>query len=231
MSLIDTLKTAFKEREEQRVGDFQSLAVAVLDGVDVSSEEACAVLEAAGKTADDLQAEVARLRKRRVRQSRLSDVPKIEGSREQLESEIRDANTAFAKQQTKWQNAVGERTAKIRQLESDHANAMRARRELIAGCDDPALLQEADVVEAELKRLETTKRSAQAVLENSRRQLRTIEYRSQHGYEGNKQTAADQLPEAAKQVGDAKQRLAEIQKQLDDLIQRQNENVEAKIWA
>lgn len=229
MSLIESITDKLRRRNQQRWETFDALVKATADGETIDPDDAADVLEATGKTPDELDAAVELLRKRREWRATLDLREELQQKLAELENERTEAN---------------ERLAAVRQAHREALERIReadlAIRGQLAACEGAEaslqstynaepVIQRLDEIKnetaplrAELRRLQETCGRWDAQHRDAQRRLDELRRVNQHlGSEGRQ--VSGMMDEANRIVRSHEPRIAELREKLESLEREQRQ--------
>ncbi len=142
-----------RQREEQQTQQYADIITAIAFGTEPDPEEVERILSQAGKSVNDLKADVDKAGQRMALRALAESLPTLQAGRDELVQQIRKLDADFAKAEEEHDEARFPIEDRLRQCDQAIREATRAREDLVATCEDPALLAELEQVESELERL------------------------------------------------------------------------------
>lgn len=221
---IERIREAKALSDAAKARAYLRLIRSMAAGDEVDPDEAAAVLDATGKTVDEMDADAAKQSNRLRLQAELAALPELAAKRAALETKIASAQQALTKAREECDRICKPALAELVGVKQALANGKKIHDELFRTCVDGALVEDysnaTDALNKSHGRLRTIRQQAAAA--------RTAAF-------GNRQAAAD-LPRTltrAGWVGDAGKEslLATAQRQTDlaEQLEAQAATIEAEI--
>jgi hypothetical protein len=140
MSFFQTLKSLIRTKAEHRASTFDELAVKVADGKAVRPEDAAAALDAAGRSAEDLERAVGAIQNRRrcvaAHQRSLTVPEETRSLNSQLETMAIELDEKIAALRNEFMTARAPIDAQLRDLAGIHVEGEKARKTLMEMASD-----------------------------------------------------------------------------------------------
>jgi hypothetical protein len=140
-SVIASVRGALQARSVEQASSFRELALKLADGARIKTDAILAVLTAAGKTPEDLDAAIAAVLERRGKHAKYKTLPALTAERDDVAAAIAGHQADYEAATTRFRDAVIPLEARLAALDQQLIPKTRALKdELIATADDPALL-------------------------------------------------------------------------------------------
>jgi hypothetical protein len=192
LPIIDSLKERLRRRAEAGASSYRQLVLALAtNGKEPgNADDVERVLAAAGKTPEDLAADLEAKALRAASQARVQKADGVGAERARLRAAVEKAEAALAKAQAAYEEVTWPAQQRLRELDALEREAATARAGLVSGCDDPALI-------AAAAGLRDRRAAAAAQLDEARR-LREQAERTLLTYQNR--AANEQHPAAAEEA-------------------------------
>jgi hypothetical protein len=151
--LIGKITTRKRQQELERVGDYRQLVKAVARGREADPDQAAAAMEAAGKSAADLEHDVAHEQRRQGMRAQLDRLPGLEKELADTEAEFEALRQEYDRIYWKHRNEGDRLRERLNHLRSQVDTARNQRDDLFRTADDPAVLEASQALQAEADRL------------------------------------------------------------------------------
>jgi hypothetical protein len=140
MSLFEKMQGLMHAKKLSAAEEYRKLAHQVADGKAVKPEAALAIVDAAGKTLQDLQADSEGVNQRRVLASEYARLAENAREQQELRDKAGKAEAEFEAAAQRRDAVLHPAEARMRELETERQRISQHRGPLIATCDDPTLL-------------------------------------------------------------------------------------------
>jgi len=146
MNVTTVIERIVGKQRERQAANYSELVVQIADGKEPDADFVAQVLRDADCSADDLQAAVELLERRREMQKKWQRIEQLAAQREDLEQQMAEADRELEAAERKHYLTVYPISADLEQLKKATWEGEKAKQELCSTCTDPSLLgQLADV--------------------------------------------------------------------------------------
>jgi hypothetical protein len=142
VSLIDELQAKRTQQAEALTADYHRLVDDLVAGRKPNADKADELLNALGKTMDDLKADVTRRVRRGELKALVAKLPSIEREIASIDAKRAEATRVFNEHELAYEAALEPLEDRRREVVRLQFEAEQADTELAVTCDDPALLRE-----------------------------------------------------------------------------------------
>jgi hypothetical protein len=153
MSFFEKISGLQRKREEQQDRQYSDVVSAIAMGTEPDPEEVDRILSDADKTLDELKADVAKAKERISLQALDNSLPTLTANREKIAKQIQALDSDFEKAERAHDEARLPLENRLRECDEAIREANMARSQLVATCEDSALLREQEHVDSEMRRL------------------------------------------------------------------------------
>jgi len=133
---VSAIREKLKARADAGLTSYRDVVRRLADQKSVRPDEALVALEAAGKTAVDLEKDVQAVLSRRALAAKAERLPAIERERQEVEVQAKAAAAAFAVIEAKHETAMDTFRGRLYQLRASETDAATARSMLVSSCPD-----------------------------------------------------------------------------------------------
>lgn len=164
MSMTSFFEKLIGTRQKQAattISNYRELVARIVNGKEPQADEVERLLNTAGKSVDDLRRDAEHFGRRLLMKEKLAVLPKIEAERRMVERKLNDAEKAFEEYEKRHDEETAPLRFRLDELKQGISEASDASTKLIHTCNDPALLQEMENLNAEYKKLQDQLRQAQ----------------------------------------------------------------------
>jgi hypothetical protein len=168
MELVDKLTGRAKQRERDRVQTYRDLVRKVVRGEKVDPDNAESLLDGAGKSPADLQADVAKAHLRIQLKASLAELPGIDGKIADLERQLAAAEEAFLAAQRERQSVRAALVPQLTALTNRRSQTALYIDELAATTDNPEVTERNRALGAESAGLYEREREIKEQLKTSK---------------------------------------------------------------
>ena len=122
-------------------------------GTEPVPEEVDRILSEAGKSLDELKADVEKAKERIALQALANSLPTLNANRDEIAKQLNALDAEFEKAEQAHDEARLPLENRLRECDETIRQANKARNQLVVTCEDPALLREKEHVDSEMLRL------------------------------------------------------------------------------
>lgn len=214
-AVLERFEAAAAQSAAEKLAAYRRLVADLAEGNEPNPDAALGVLESAGKSSDDLRADVATLQRRRELAATLSQAGTLETELAEIEGELSEISERRAKANAEFDRQAAPLTERRAKLLKRHSQVERIRHELlslappeIAARERPLVEQRHRIVERRrlltehLDALHATERRMAASLAADKRSLTVALFGSQARKAERRQNIARQEGELARLRGE-----------------------------
>ncbi len=223
MNILEKLRSALTTKKTQATASYKDAVIAAATGADAKLDPAAVLrlLEDSGKSLDEFEADVSRVRDRETMRKELADAQRQTGRRQKFEADLKrldDERKAFEEQHDAkfWPAANG-----LKEVERVERTVATITERLLRECADADLLAEKTENTALAGRLQRDINAKRGELDQHKQTLLTVERQIQ-GFGLHTPTVEDRAEATRRQglwadrVATAKTELASLEQQLQD---------------
>jgi hypothetical protein len=149
-NIIDGVRGLVQAKAETAEEQYRALTIKLADGKATKPADVLAVLTAVGKTPDDLAADVQARLSRRQQHARYALLPGLGKERQEKEAAIRANDAELEAVTQRLREASWPLQVRLADIEVQERAARALRPQMIASCDEPALLKKRDAAQQAL---------------------------------------------------------------------------------
>lgn len=164
-ALFEKIAGRQQERQHRRIEDYRELVAAMAVGEVPAAETVERTLADAGKSLDDLRADVEHYQRRMALKAAVAAIPNLDAERRDIDKQIAEADRLLEAAEKRHDETTFPLYERRRAVTEALSEGSRAVTELVLTCNDPDLRRQWDEIQAELHRLanrhrELTQRAA-----------------------------------------------------------------------
>ena len=210
MNVFEKLAATLRLRERSRLDEFKALVRAIASGTEPNADEVERILNACGRSIDDLKKAVELYQRRVLWRELLDSLPRLEAERESIERRLAEADAELQAAERKHAKVTTPLRNRLEELRQATLTAENYRQRLVETCPNEELRERASELRRQLAEVSDRAHQLRQQINyhKSWTNVHLAEGESHDQHEAKIRECEKELSKLQKQIADLEQQLA-----------------------
>ena len=229
LSIFEKVTGLQRKREERQDKQYSDIVRSLVMGKEPDPEEVERILLDAGKSVEQLKADVHKGQERMAMHAMANALPKLQKDRKQILKDIDKLDAEFEKLEDQHDDARRPLVHQLKQCDEAIRDAEKAKSQLVETCEDPVLIGEIEHLQSEISQLTDADRDLFSKANFLEDRAETERLRADREISISDRDHKFEQSESYREQAKSCRKRIEENKQLREKLERQRDDVEKRM--